>query len=101
MGLVESVQYFSKEPTKTNSTSWLQFGGRVSLKVVWGHTRDSVQYLNLLVKDLNQAGTSVGGLLGEDDHELEEMPSVDCKHALGGREMSLWELTGTDGDDNG
>merc|ERR1712032_45041 len=87
--LVEGVQYFAKEPTQTNSTSWLQFGGRVSLKVVWGHTRDNVQYLNLLVRNLSRASTSVGGLLGEDNHVLASSPSADCKNALGGRQMSF------------
>jgi len=64
------------------STGWIRYGGRVLLKVVWGTTKTSVPYLNLLVRDLQHAGYTVGGLLGEDDHTEAATPSTHCRRSV-------------------
>jgi len=64
------------------STGWVRYGGRVSLKVVWGTTKTSVPYLNLLVRDLQHAGYAVGGLLGEDDHTEAATPRTNCRRSI-------------------
>jgi len=60
---------------------WLKFGS-VELKVAHGHTKQGVQYLNFYVKHLGRAGFAVGGLLGEDDHTKETIPSQACARGL-------------------
>jgi hypothetical protein len=60
---------------------WVRFGN-VQLKVAHGRTSTGIKYLNLYVKGLDRAGTIVGGLLGEDDHSLEEIPSESCRHRV-------------------
>merc|ERR1719454_913928 len=60
---------------------WLTFGP-VGLKVVRGHLRDGLEYLNLYVKNIRTTGYHVGGLLGEDSHDDEATPSEKCKLML-------------------
>jgi hypothetical protein len=57
--------------------TWVKFG-RVELKVAHGRTEKGIQYLNVYVKHLGQAGFAVGGLLGEDDHEDVSKPPSGC-----------------------
>jgi len=52
--------------------------GKLEVKVAHGLTHDGSQYLNFYVKHLGRAGFAVGGLLGEDDHTEEAMPSEEC-----------------------
>jgi hypothetical protein len=62
-------------------SEWLKFGA-VEAKVVRGQTRRGERYLNLHVRHLGEAGFSVGGLLGEDDHTVEATPVGACSRAL-------------------
>jgi hypothetical protein len=64
-----------------NSTSWNKYGS-INLKVTWGRTTSGVDYLNILVRDLNRAKYSVGGLLGEDDHTGVSTPKARCKRTM-------------------
>jgi len=64
---------------------WLHFGPNgyaVDLKLVQGKTNTKVTYLNVFVRNLAKVGRHVGGLLGEDSHELEAMPSFQCRSAV-------------------
>jgi len=61
------------------TAGWIAFG-KVDLKVVQGQTQSGVEYLNVYVKHLGQAGYSVGGLLGEDDHQGVTVPPASCHH---------------------
>ena len=63
--------------------SWTKVGP-LELKVVRGHTKQGIDYLNFFVKHLGRAGFAVGGLLGEDDHTEAATPSEEC-----GRSVSL------------
>jgi len=67
--------------------NWLHFGP-VDLKVAQGKTRDDTVYLNFLVRNLAKTSYPVGGLLGEDSHEIEATPTKDCQ-----RSMSLLEVS--------
>jgi hypothetical protein len=60
---------------------WEQFGN-VRMKVARGRTREGTRYLNFYVRDLANAGSAVGGLLGDDDHTEAAMPPVGCAHRL-------------------
>merc|ERR1719221_415161 len=68
-------------------SKWLHFGP-VDLKVVQGKTRDDKVYLNFLVRNLAKTSYPVGGLLGEDSHDLEATPTQSCR-----RIMSLLEVS--------
>jgi len=57
--------------------AWVAFG-TVELKVVHGHTKAGLEYLNFYVKHLGRAGVTVGGLLGDDDHTAASTPSGSC-----------------------
>ncbi|CAK0809451.1 unnamed protein product [Prorocentrum cordatum] len=62
-------------------SSWMSFG-EISLKVIHGRTNDGTEYLNFFTKHLGRTGLAIGGLLGEDDHELESAPEPGCKHQV-------------------
>jgi len=64
-----------------DSLNWVKFG-QVELKVAHGRTDQGYLYLNLFVKHLKRAGLSVGGLLGEDDHEEAATPPEACVQHL-------------------
>jgi len=57
--------------------SWQELN-QVSLKVVQGHTKTGVTYLNVLLRNLNKVTYPVGGLLGLDDHTVEARPEMRC-----------------------
>jgi hypothetical protein len=72
--------HYSTAHSATETPGWIAFG-KVELKVVHGLTGSGLRYLNVYVKHLGQAGSVVGGLLGEDDHEDVSMPPAACdKH---------------------
>ncbi|CAK0853332.1 unnamed protein product [Prorocentrum cordatum] len=56
---------------------WAAFG-TLELKVVHGHTKGGLEYLNFYVKHLGRVGFAVGGLLGDDDHTAAATPSGSC-----------------------
>jgi len=66
---------------------WLHFGP-VDLKVVQGRQRDDTVYLNFFVRNLGKTSYSVGGLLGEDSHEIEATPTKNCRRSLSLLEVS-------------
>jgi len=68
-------------------SKWLHFGP-VDLKVAQGKTRDARVYLNLFVRNLAKTSYQVGGLLGEDSHELEATPSKSCIRSVSLLQMS-------------
>ena len=49
---------------------WFHFGP-VDLKVTQGKTQDDKVYLNFFVRNLAKTSHPIGGLLGDDSHELE------------------------------
>jgi len=56
--------------------------GKIDLKIVRGSTAQGISYLNVRAQRLSTIGVPIGGLLGEDDHTAEEMPSQECgRHA--------------------
>jgi len=63
---------------KKDSQRWLRYG-MVELKVVQGHTKSGIVYLNLFVRHLKSAGYPVGGILGMDDHTAAAEPSLKCQ----------------------
>jgi len=58
-------------------SKWFHFG-LVGVKVAHGKTSEGTAYLNFFVRNLKRAGHHVGGLLGEDSHEVEATPSDNC-----------------------
>ncbi|CAK0865172.1 unnamed protein product [Prorocentrum cordatum] len=60
---------------------WISFGG-VSLKVAHGHTQQGIRYLNVYVRHLSEASLPIGGLLGEDDHEMAATPVTYCQRSI-------------------
>jgi len=66
---------------RDDDSKWLNFGV-VDLKVAQGKTSDGTSYLNFFVKNLKGAGHHVGGLLGEDSHEIEAKPSASCRRSI-------------------
>jgi hypothetical protein len=70
---------FVAEEQGRGRPKWKTFR-HVGVKVVHGHTSKGTRYLNVLVRGLNRAKFSVGGLLGEDDHTAATTPSRACKH---------------------
>jgi len=58
--------------------------GKLDLKISHGCTTQGVRYINLNVQHLGHIGMDVGGLLGDDDHTVEETASEEC-----GRRLSL------------
>jgi len=79
--------HFRAQGVRNEHPQWLKFGS-VELKVAHGHTKQGVQYLNFYVKHLGSAGFAVGGLLGEDDHTKEAMPSQACARGLSLRSIA-------------
>lgn len=71
------LQFLAGSAGGRRSTEWMYFGG-VGLKVVWGHTWQGIEYLNVHLKHLGQVGLPVGGLLGADDHEQASTKSHRC-----------------------
>merc|ERR1712232_947681 len=71
------LQFHAGDIDGKEEPAWMTFGV-VDLKVVRGHTQLGIRYLNLYVKHLGRTRFKVGGLLGEDDHEYEATPDVDC-----------------------
>jgi hypothetical protein len=74
------LRFHAHDVTSTGS-EWMRFG-RVSLKVAHGHTQQGTRYLNLYVRHLSKTGLAVGGLLGEDDHEMAATPLTSCQQRL-------------------
>jgi len=72
-------------------SKWLHFGP-VDLKVAQGKTRDDKVYLNFLVRNLAKTSFPVGGLLGEDSHEVESTPTEGCHRSLSLLEVSASSL---------
>jgi hypothetical protein len=76
-----SLRFFAKSDGKPDSMKWTRFGS-ISLKVVHGHTREGVDYLNVFAKNIGRAGYPVGGLLGSDDHTEAATRPLRCSHAV-------------------
>jgi len=68
-------------------SKWLHIGP-VDLKVAQGKTRDDTVYLNFFVRNLAKTSYPVGGLLGEDSHEIEATPTKNCRRSLSLLEVS-------------
>merc|ERR1712194_349112 len=64
---------FRAQDVGSNRHHWLRLG-KVQMKVSHGRTQNGIKYLNVYVKNLARAGSPVGGLLGEDDHSVEQIP---------------------------
>jgi len=58
--------FFSVKKSEQN-LGWQNLG-QVKLKVVQGHTKTGIAYLNFLIQGLSKVEYSIGGLLGVDDH---------------------------------
>jgi hypothetical protein len=70
---------FVAEEQGRGRPKWKTFR-HVGVKVVHGHTSKGTRYLNVLVRGLNKAKVSVGGLLGEDDHTAANTKPEECRH---------------------
>jgi hypothetical protein len=76
------IRYHANQPVGDgHGTNWMRFG-KVDLKVVWGHTKTGLQYLNMYARRLSKAGMPIGGLLGLDDHTAAATPSARCKRTM-------------------
>jgi len=53
--------------------------GQVKLKVVEGHTKSGIAYLNFLIRSLSKVDYSIGGLLGDDDHTAASKVDTHCR----------------------
>mmetsp|Transcript_107320 Transcript_107320/g.282978 ORF Transcript_107320/g.282978 Transcript_107320/m.282978 type:complete len:115 (-) Transcript_107320:193-537(-) len=60
---------------------WLKLG-MIEAKVAHGRTLQGQHYLNFYVKHLGRAGLPIGGLLGEDDHEMAATPVTYCQRSI-------------------
>jgi hypothetical protein len=69
---------WTAEAVEHEHPKWNKFHD-ISVKVVRGRTLQGTTYLNVLVRGLNKARLSVGGLLGEDDHTAASTRSDDCR----------------------
>jgi len=58
--------------------SWKTLG-QIKLKVVQGHTKSGIAYLNFLIQHLSKVDHSIGGLLGDDDHTLASKVDPKCR----------------------
>jgi hypothetical protein len=74
-------------------STWLHFGP-VDLKVAQGTTVGGVAYLNFFVRKLTKTGYHIGGLLGEDSHEVEATPSDRCLQYVTLVQISEGEMEG-------
>jgi hypothetical protein len=74
-------------------STWLHFGP-VDLKVAQGTTVGGTAYLNFFVRKLTKTRYHVGGLLGEDSHEVEATPSARCLEYLNLAETTHDEVEG-------
>jgi len=73
--------HYSVVQGAVEAPEWVAFG-KVELKVARGHTLGGVAYLNVLLRNLKNVAMPIGGLLGEDSHELESKPSDSCKKTI-------------------
>jgi len=69
----------SRSAVKT--PQWVALG-KVELKVIHGRTDSGLRYLNIYAKHLGRVGFAVGGLLGEDDHEVVSTPAAECMNHM-------------------
>merc|ERR1719277_2755922 len=83
------LEFVAKPGDNHNSMRWTRFG-KIDLKVVNGHTREGVDYLNVFARNVGNVGVPVGGLLGQDDHEAVATPPRACA-----RHVSLVERSGS------
>jgi len=66
---------------QNDEAKWMKFD-KVDVKVVHGVTLTGIAYLNLMIRNLKAIGFAVGGLLGEDSHELQATPSPMCRRTV-------------------
>merc|ERR1719291_783056 len=79
---LRGIRYHANRPVNSgHGTNWMTFG-KVELKVVWGHTKSGLEYLNMYARRLSKAGMPIGGLLGLDDHTAASTPSARCKRTM-------------------
>jgi len=86
------LHFFAGGAQNRDETKWMTFGG-VGVKVVHGLTLTGIPYLNLMVRNLKKSGFTIGGLLGEDSHDIEATSSPWCKNI-----MSLYNADNGDKD---
>jgi len=73
--------YFTAQADEKLAKGWQRFG-KIQLKVVKGHTKDGLKYLNVFAHDLGKIGQEVGGLLGVDDHSEVSKPGAACRKSM-------------------
>jgi len=69
---------FFSAKTPDQNLGWQNLG-QVKLKVVEGHTKNGIAYLNFLIRSLSKVDYSIGGLLGEDDHTAASKVDPHCR----------------------
>jgi len=77
----QGMLHFEAGVAHGDEHKWLNFGG-VGLKVAQGKVSDGTAYLNFFVKNLKSVGHHVGGLLGEDSHEVEATAPKSCHQSI-------------------
>jgi hypothetical protein len=76
-----ALHFRAADAQRTGEAQWMTLG-KADIKVVHGITTAGVTYLNILLRNLKKSGLAIGGLLGEDSHELEATPTPGCKSIL-------------------
>lgn len=77
----EGLRFLAGEDGDPSKRGWWHFQ-KVDLKIVHGHTKDGVAYLNFQARNLRSTGYAVGGLLGEDDHTKAATPLPGCRKTV-------------------
>jgi len=72
--------FFSVKNSDPN-LGWQSFG-QVKLKVVQGHTKSGIAYLNFFIQGLSKVDYSIGGLLGADDHDDASKVDPHCRQQM-------------------
>jgi hypothetical protein len=76
-----ALHFRAADAQRTGKAQWMTLG-KADIKVVHGITTAGVTYLNILLRNLKKSGLTIGGLLGEDSHELEATPTPGCESIL-------------------
>jgi hypothetical protein len=70
--------HYAVSERAVETPQWVALG-KIELKVVHGHTKRGLEYLNLYIKHLGRTGLAIGGLLGDDDHTVESTLPKECR----------------------
>jgi len=84
------LSFHANDTQRDGDAKWMKLGG-VEAKITHGVTLTGISYLNLMVKNLQTLGFAVGGLLGEDSHDLQAAPRSHCRKVVSLDLRSTWQ----------